>query len=462
MGMFSKMSNYKVLMEDIKELLIISIPLIGSMLSGLLMMIVDHICLSQYSKETLAASGPAIFTAMTIIMFFVGVAGITRVFVAQAKGQNNERHIAIAAFSGIIISVIIGIVLVMLRPLIILIPELSSRPEIIKILERDFLGITPYYGFFMILNSCFGSIFNGVLQTRVTMVVGIIGNVLNAIFTAILVFGYLGFPELGMKGSAYGTLIAASTNTLIYIVLLSKSNIFTPLFEKEPEKNKIFELISRTFRVGIPSGAAQALDEAGQTAFVWIVGGISLSSLMANNVGLAVNLIIIIPLIGLGIGNSILIANKIGAGERERTISIVKAAFCIAFIYISIMTMLELCFAHKFVLPFVTSDIDIETLTLANTVVKILFTYAIGFAFSMIMGGALEAVGMTKHVFWIRAIVIWGISLPIIYFVVNFNMNQPYIVPICWLIFSGFELLIGLICGVFFLHKGRNQQMLVG
>jgi multidrug resistance protein, MATE family len=98
MGMFSKMSNYKVLMEDIKELLIISIPLIGSMLSGLLMMIVDHICLSQYSKETLAASGPAIFTAMTIIMFFVGVAGITRVFVAQAKGQNNERHIAITAF----------------------------------------------------------------------------------------------------------------------------------------------------------------------------------------------------------------------------------------------------------------------------------------------------------------------------------------------------------------------------
>jgi MATE family multidrug resistance protein len=456
------MSNYKLLAKDMTELLTISVPLIGSMLSGLLMMIIDHVCLSQYSKETLAASGPAIFTAMTIVMFFVGVSGITRVFVAQAKGKNNERHIAIAAFSGIIISVTIGIVFVMLRPLITFIPELSSRPEIIKALERDFLGITSYYGFFMILNSCFGSIFNGVLQTRVTMVIGIIGNVLNAVLTTILVFGYLGFPELGMKGSAYGTLIATSTTTLIYIILLSKSNIFIPLFERKPSKTKILELSSKIFKVGIPSGAAQALDEAGQTAFVWIVGGISMSSLMANNVGLAVNLIIIIPLIGLGIGNSILIANKIGGGETKKIIGVLKAAFCIAFIYICIMTVLELCFAYQFVLPFVTRDVDIETLTVAITVVKVLFTYAIGFAFSMIMGGALEAVGMTKHVFWIRAIVIWGMSLPIIYFVVNYNMNKSYIVPICWLIFSGFELLIGLIYGLSFLYKGRNQQILIG
>jgi multidrug resistance protein, MATE family len=456
------MISFRILKADIVDLILISFPLVGSMLAGLIMMLVDRICLSKYSEATLAASGPAIFNSMAIIMFFVGIAGITRVFVGQANGKKDNRHIAVYALSGIIVSVIIGTILILMHPIIMIIPDLSSRPEVIKALERDFMAIVPFYGFFMILNSCFGSIFNGVLKTRETMVVGVIGHILNATFTVLLVFGYMGFPELGMKGSAYGNLIATATNSTIYIVLLLKSGIFNSLLENKPDYAEINQIIRKVLHVGIPSGAATAIDEAGQAAFVWIVGGISLSGLMANNIGLAVNYLIIIPLMGLGIGTNVLIANKVGSGENAAILRVIKAAFCVAFIYVSFMTLLELLYTDHFLYPFISANADQEMVSVASDVIKVLFTYAIGFAFSMILGGALEAVGMTGHVLWTRVIVFWGISLPIIYFVASANSNNSYFVPICWLIASLFELIIGLIYGILFFYQGFKQKALIG
>jgi MATE family multidrug resistance protein len=37
------------------------------------MMLVERVCLARYSSETLAASGPAVYTAMAIIGFFAAV-----------------------------------------------------------------------------------------------------------------------------------------------------------------------------------------------------------------------------------------------------------------------------------------------------------------------------------------------------------------------------------------------------
>ena len=87
----------KELKDHMIQLMSTSFPLVGTMLSGLIMMIVDRLCLARYSPETLAASGPAIYNSITIITFFVGIAGIPRVFVGQAHGKRDEWNIAISA-----------------------------------------------------------------------------------------------------------------------------------------------------------------------------------------------------------------------------------------------------------------------------------------------------------------------------------------------------------------------------
>lgn len=440
------------LKSDIKMVLKTSMPLIGSMLSGLLMMIVDRIALSRYSELTLAASGPAIYCSITVITFFTALAGITRVFMARAKGRGDKDEMALAALTGIAVSVALALLYLLFSPLLTLLPSLSSRAGEVKALEIEYMRIASLFGMFMIINSGAASIFNGLLKTKVTFIVALAGNIINAIFTVALVFGYAGLPELGMRGSAYGTLIAATCCSLGYLLLLIKTNPFNPLTKGKA----LFRLSLKLLKIGVPSAAAQTMDEAAQAAFVWIVGGVGISGLAANNVGLAVNYLIIIPLVGLGIGTNILISHRIGSGEPKEGWRVIKAAICISTLYILIVALLELLFTPLIVLPFVGKDLDNVTLQLSYSVVKVLFTYAIAFAISIIMSGALEASGKTGSIFWVRTIVMWGITLPLIYFIVIHNRDRVELLPLFWLIFSLFELIIGLVYGVIFYYSLRK------
>lgn len=66
-----------------KRIVIVSFPLMGTMVGNLLMMLVDRLCLAHYSQETLVASGPAVFTSMAIIAFFCSTVGV--------RGTSEER-----------------------------------------------------------------------------------------------------------------------------------------------------------------------------------------------------------------------------------------------------------------------------------------------------------------------------------------------------------------------------------
>lgn len=439
-----------------------TIPLIGGSLSGMVMLIANGLCLSRYSEETLAASGPAVFNASLIITLFTGIVGITRAFVGQANGSKDKWEIGVTAISGVIMAIILGCILIVIKPFIVMLPDLSNRREEIKILEKEFLSYVPYYGFFMILNTAFASILNGILKFKTTMIVGIIINILNVFLTIGFVFGYFIFPELGISGSAIGSFVSSLIATIVYLVILIKSNLLKEVKNKRRELyQSIKKVIPKMFQVGIFTGVAQTLDEAAQTLFVWIVGGISFVGLMANNIALSINYIMVIPLSGLGIGTSILIANKIGSEERESIKEIIKAAFALSFLFILIVFIMEYLFARNLAMIFMPKDAVPELILVATNIIIFLFTYGIGFAFSMIFGGALEAAGLAKNILWTRLILEFVLCLPIIYIVVQNNVGNHEMIKLCWIIYSTIELMIGLIYGVIFMKNGVNQKRLI-
>lgn len=455
----NKISNIKL---NIKEVLGVSIPLIVSMFSGVIMMLVDRLCLSTYKEETLAASGPAVYNSVAIVTFFVGVVAISRVFIAQSNGNNDINKIRETAISSILVALLLMILFICLKPVITLIPTLSNRDYSITSLEIQYMNIVIYYGSFMILNSAFSSILNGLLKTKMVMTVGIVGNVINAIFTYLLVFGKFSFPELGMKGSAYGTLIATSFSTVLYLIIIWKSKIFDKSeFSIKNNIKNIKGFIINIFKVGIPSGAAQALDESCQALFVSFVGGISVCALMANNISLSINYLIVIPLIGLGSGSSIIIAKKIGEGNKDKIWGTIVSSIIIGVAYAIILTIIEYIFSYNIIKLFMADKSNMELLYETDRIVKVLFIYALAFSISMIMGGALDAVGLSKYVLTLRLIIVLCIGIPIIYFLCKNNSGNMDMVPICWVILSFFEFLLGITYLFVFLKKGMNEKSLI-
>ncbi len=223
------------------------------------MMLIDRVSLARYSVDTLIASGPAIYIAMAVMAFFITTMNLTRTFVAQANGSKNKENISDSAKIGIYAAILLGIILLCLQPLISEIPYLSDRPDKIKILEKEYLQIIPFYGFFAIINTTILSIFIGILKTKITMIVGIIGHILDAFFSVGLVYGYFYLPELGMAGSSAGTLIAAFISSIIYIKLLYSYKIIN-IRSFQNELDQIKKNLINYLRIAIPAGLADTTE----------------------------------------------------------------------------------------------------------------------------------------------------------------------------------------------------------
>lgn len=420
-----------------KKLLQTSIPLMLGMTGGMIMMLVDRLSLANYSQLTLAASAPAIFTLMTFIMFFTGVASISRTFVAQSYGSGgNYKEMGLL---GIIFSIILGCLFLFCYPIINHLPSLSNFPDAVIKLEREYFKYAIFYGFFMIITMGFTCYFNGMLKTRVVMKVSLIGQLINAIATPILVFGLGPFPELGMKGSAIGTIIATFCTLSLFIFYAFKLN----LLKKTKNLLKIFHL-KQFFSKGIPSGMTACIDELSSAAFIWVVGELGVFALSSLSAIILINYVMIIPIIGLATAVSAQIANAIGENKYRNINIYLNSGVLLGILYVFIASILVLFLAKPF-LFLVSFHPGTPSYIITKDTLFIIWTYPLAFVFTMIGTLALQSFGETAFTFWVRTLVMAFITIPGLWLIVHIIENSSHVLKYCWLYGAFTEGLIGLI-----------------
>ncbi|MFI9450265.1 MATE family efflux transporter [Amycolatopsis sp. NPDC052450] len=421
----------------------VSLPLMGGMVGNLVMMLVDRITLARYSPETLQASGPAVFTAVAITTFFTGVAAISRSSVAQAFGRDGDDAARREAVLGIVLGVVLGVVLFLLAPLIALIPRIGGQPAHLIPLEAVYLVWAARFGAVMVLNVSLASYFNGIGKTTVPLAVGLVGQAVDVVFTVGLVFGKFGLPELGMAGSAIGTLIGTLVMMVGYLLFLPKGFYAGFRHLVRDGWSTITGRVRFRLRRGLAAGGSAAIEVLGQTAFVWIAAVLGTVALAANNVILSINYLAIIPIIGLGVGCSVLCGNAIGEGDYRRIKGTIKVTLLLASCYIAIISFFQLVTPKLLLMPFGLDDADQHTVDVAIATSATLWTYSLTFLFSMVGSAVLESFGLTRFSFVTRLVFIWGMSLPIILWISVTNPGDADFLPLSWIVGSVFEAIIG-------------------
>ncbi|WNF29656.1 MATE family efflux transporter [Streptomyces sp. C11-1] len=429
-----------------REVVRVSVPLMFGMVGNLVLMLVDRICLARYSEETLQASGPAVFTATTLIMLATGTVGITRSYVAQANGRKDDRGTMDEGARGIALALVLCVLLLASTPLITSIPALSGQPEAVQELEAQYLGLSTLFGSVMTLNMALSSYFNGIGRTRVPMTVGLIGQAVGLVMTYGLVFGRLGLPEMGMRGSALGTLSAVVVMFVGYCVGLPKGYAarLTALLG-QGARSLIHELWLR-LRRGAPAGGSMGLEELGQTAFVWLAGVLGLLALSANNVALSLNYAAVIPLIGLGLGCNILCGNAIGAGLYTSVPRIMRSTLLVCGAYVAVVAFFQIVTPTLLLSPFGLNEAGPETVESAVDTSRVLWTYSAAFMFSMVGSAVLECFGLSRFGFLTRIVLMWCLCVPTIATVVLTHRGEADLLPVIWLIFSFFEAVMAVVC----------------
>ncbi len=427
-----------------KRILHVSFPLMGSMVGNLLMILIDRICLARYSSDTLAASGPAIFTATTIFTVFISIVGFSRSCVAQAYGRSGQNEAAHQAAVGIAIGIGFAVLLSLLSPLIELIPFLSNRPPAITQLESQFLFWAAQFGSVMVLNISLTSYFNGIGKTRITLIVGLIGQAVTVLATTGLVFGKFGLPELGMRGSALGTLAGTLVMLTCYLFQLP-ADVWRQLRIVCTGRDAMLGAsIASRMKQGFSLGAYSGIDTLGSTVFVWIIGGLGASALAANNIDLTLNFIGTVPLIGLSIGCSVLCGNAIGEGDYARIGRILFVTLAIELFYVAAISFFEIFTPALLLAPFGLANwpADIQRASIATS--QVIWMFSLAYMLSRTGSCVLESFGLTRFLFGARLVFMWFLSIPVVYAVAASHGGNTDFLPGCWMIGAFFEGMVGL------------------
>ena len=308
--------------EFFKAMLSIALPITLQNLVASSVNMLDTLMITSLGEESLAAVGLAnqvfFFYAVTIF----GVATGSSIFVAQFWGKRDTKNIAKITGISLAIVSILGLLFTLVA---LIMPELimkifSNDSEVIR-LGIDYLRIVSLSYIITGISFSYAVASRSIGQAKMPMAVSIISFFTNALFNYLLIFGKFGFPRLGVKGAAYGTLIARAVEItlILYSIYSRKKN--NPLAHSIRDMTDwTGDFIKKYFKTAYPVILNEAFWSLGTVLYSVAYAKIGTEAAAAVQILNTVLNIFMVMSRGLANACTVMVGNKIGADEEDEAV----------------------------------------------------------------------------------------------------------------------------------------------
>lgn len=369
------------------------IPLIFEQFLNTLVGVVDTLMVSQAGEA--AVSGVALTTNINILIIQVMAALATggAVVCSQYNGSKKISHAKHAA--GQLETVLFAFALFAMAFCLIggrhLLGFIFGKVEnSVMSSACTYMYVTAISYPFLGIYNAGAAIFRSTGNSKISLKISLLMNVLNIGFNAWFVFGM----HWDVFGVACATLISRIAAGLIMSLLVSRPSnplqitTFKVLLPKK-------QMIMRILRIGIPSGVENSMFQIGKLAVVSMVAGFGTAAIAANTVSYSIIDFPNMPAASMGLALVTVVGNCIGAGEKEQVRYYVKKLLLVAYIGDWIMNLLLLISA-----PFLVSFFHLSA-EASGMAVEVLRYFAVTSLFiwplSFTLPNALRATGDAKY-----------------------------------------------------------------
>jgi MATE family multidrug resistance protein len=380
----------------------------------------DTVLLSWHSPNEMAASFPGIIWYWLFFGVLQVTAGYTSTFVAQYTGAARPHRVGPAVWQGIHFAVVAGLLFLLVHPISPWLMEIGGHTADLQRLEAIYLQTLSFAALPMLVMAAVNGFFSGRGQTWTVLAIEAFGTTVNVLLALVLIFGRLGFPEMGIEGAGWATVAGSWAAAGFALVLFFRKKFrveFGTISGWMPER----ELFGRLMKYGGPAGMQVFLDVVVFTAFTLLVGRLGEAAMGASTLAVRLNMIAFLPMFGMGQAICILVGQRLGEDKPELAEKSTYTGLRWMFGYIVIVASAYVLIPGLLVSIF-ESDTEPEKFAEIAAIVPTLLIcvalYSLADSANLTFAFALRGAGDTRFVTMVTFILAWPIMVIPTYLVV--------------------------------------------
>jgi multidrug resistance protein, MATE family len=386
----------------------LAVPVVIVQVGMMAMGVVDTIMVGHISAQALAAVALGNLYFFSLAVFTMGTLMVLDPIVAQAVGARDRPAIARGVQRGVLMAGLLTLPATLLLTVAAPLFTLARQPaEVVPLAAayalRSVPGTFPFLLFVVFRQSL-----QAMGRTVPIVAAIVVANLANVALNWVLIFGHLGFPAMGVVGSAWAT--SVSRALLVVVLWLAARRELAPLVF--PFRREVWQPtpLGRMLRLGLPIGA-QHLLEFGAFALVALMMGWLGTRQMAGH-QIAINLAALTFMVPLGVGDaaSVLVGRAVGRGDPGGTRGAARAALASGAVFMATTAALFLLLPEPLARLY---SRDVEVIAIAAALIPIAGVFQVFDGLQVVAAGVLRGVGDTRGPMLINLLGYWVLGLPL-------------------------------------------------
>lgn len=347
-----------------------------------------------------AALGGVGLGTTVMFLFYAIVFGLMRgvkIRVSHAIGEGRGEDAFAYARAGVVMGAALGFAIMLAcRDVSGVLTAFGTDPAIVPY-AKDFLAAVTLGAPATCALAALIQHRQAIGDSRTPMVVGIAGNVFNALFAWALIYGRLGMPALGVRGGGYATATTELLEVLVMGALLFRS--------KAPPASISFRRASAEIaELGVPTGLQFGAEMIAFTTFTAVLGSIGKDEIAGHQIALNIIRVSFLPGIAVSEAASVLVGRALGRRDLAEADRAVKSALRLA---VGFMAACGVVFAvgGSFLASFFARDASV--VAIATKLLLVAAMFQICDAGNIVLRGSLRGAKDVRVVAIVGIAVVW-------------------------------------------------------
>ncbi|MEK1939592.1 MAG: MATE family efflux transporter [Pseudomonas sp.] len=405
-------SRFSRSLRELRTLLSLALPIMIAQLSHSAMGFVDAVMAGRVGPRDLAAVALGNSIWVPVFLLMTGILLATTPKVAQRFGAGQETEIGTlvrqALWLALVVGISAGVLLWQAEPVL---RVMKVDPALIGPSMTYLYGIglgIPSVALYYVLR-CFS---DGLGRTRPSMMIGLLGLLLNVPLNYIFIYGHFGVPAMGGPGCGWATAVAMWCMFFAMLIYVR----WAPVYKKAGLFSRFewprWEPIQRLLSIGLPIGIAVFAESSIFAVIALLIGSLGADVVAGHQVALNFSSLTFMIPYALGMAVTVRVGHSLGAGDPRQARFVAGVGIFTALAFAAFFCTLMLSLRSEIAAIYTP---DPTVIGVASALIVFAGLYQFSDAIQVTAAGALRGYQDTRATMVMTLFAYWGIGLPVGY-----------------------------------------------